>query len=119
MLVRRVMIVDDEPALRAALRRTLRSSGIDVEDFADGRLAVERIRDQPFTCAILDLCMPGWDGVQTAVALLAVRPDLPLIMWSGGAPAALVARAHSLGLRAFFDKPCDMRGIVDEVLALS
>jgi DNA-binding NarL/FixJ family response regulator len=62
--------------------------------------------------------MPTWDGVQTAIALRAVRPDLPLIFWSGGAPAALLQRARSLNLHAIFDKPCEAQRIVDAVLAI-
>jgi len=108
-------LVDDDYYVRRALTRALRAGAIEVEDFDDGREAAERFHDRAFTCAILDLCMPGWDGVQTALALRAFRPDLPLIVWTGGAPAVLQARAHALGLAAFFEKPCDLRSVVAAV----
>jgi DNA-binding NtrC family response regulator len=111
----KVVIIDDDPPLRRALRRALEAHGIEVEDFADGPLALERIRAGPVGCAIVDLQMPGWDGVRTAEALRAVQPDLPLIVWTGGASPALVARARALGLLAFFDKPCDVQEMLGKL----
>jgi DNA-binding response OmpR family regulator len=114
----KVLIVDDDERLRRALRRLLQAHGIEVEDVGDGPLALERIRTGPFGCAIVDLQMPGWDGVRTAEELRAVQPNLPLIVWTGGAPASLVARARALGLLAFFQKPCDYREMLGRLRAI-
>lgn len=111
----RILIVDDDEPLRRALRRGLESAGFVVEDFDDGRAAASRTEDAAtFACAIIDLEMPIWDGVRTAEALRAASPGLPIILWSGGAAPALVARARALRPFAILDKPCAL----DEILAL-
>lgn len=108
----RVVVVDDDESMRRMMRRVLTRHGIAVEDFCDGRLAVERLWDGRFDCAIVDLQMPDWDGVRTAHALRAVQPGLPIIVWTGGGPPSLVARARELGPLGFFDKSCDVAEIL-------
>ncbi|MBI2895315.1 MAG: response regulator [Deltaproteobacteria bacterium] len=124
----RVLVVDDDDALRKAVCRVLHLAGIVAEDFPDGEQAFLRLRqitpESPasaacyFDGAILDLKMPGWNGVQTARALLSIEPRLPLIIWSGGAPPALAAEARSLEPYAFLEKPCDPAELVRVVRSL-
>ncbi len=115
---RRILIIDDDDGLRKYLGRALRRHGMAVEDFASGERAVARLREQRFDCAIVDLVMPGWDGVRTCRALRAVHADLPLIVWSGGAPRDLEEAARALGLVAYFDKPCDTKHLVEALATI-
>ncbi len=121
MMVRslRVVLVDDDESMRRMMRRVLTRHGITVEDFCDGRLAVERAWEGGFDCAILDLQMPDWDGVQTAQALRAVQPGLPIIVWTGGGPPSLVARAKALEPIGFLDKSCDVAEILAKLEGLA
>src|SRR6478752_6376830 len=60
----RVLIVDDEPAVRAALDRALRLDGYEVELAADGREALDRLADVRHDAVVLDVAMPGIDGLE-------------------------------------------------------
>src|SRR4051794_20082950 len=60
----RVLIVDDEPAVRAALDRALRLDGYEVRLAADGREALDRVADERLDAIVLDVAMPGLDGLQ-------------------------------------------------------
>ena len=60
----RVLIVDDEPAVRAALDRALRLDGYEITLAADGREALDSLADTRHDAVVLDVAMPGIDGLQ-------------------------------------------------------
>src|SRR6478735_55471 len=60
----RVLIVDDEPAVRAALDRALRLDGYEITLAADGREALDSLADSRHDAVVLDVAMPGIDGLQ-------------------------------------------------------
>jgi two-component system response regulator MprA len=75
-----VLIVDDEPALRAAVRRALRLEGYDVLESASGDDALETLSDQRVDAVILDVLMPGSDGLAVCRALRATGDRTPVLM---------------------------------------
>jgi len=80
----RVVLVEDEPLVRRATGRVLRSGGYEVLAFADGDEALALCRtSRDITCVVTDLVMPRLDGETLARELESLRPDLPLIMMSG------------------------------------
>ncbi len=76
----RVLIVDDEPAVRAALDRALRLDGYDVALAADGREALDRLADFAPRRVVLDVSMPGVDGLQVCRRLRAAGDRTPVLM---------------------------------------
>jgi two-component system, OmpR family, response regulator MprA len=76
----RVLIVDDEPAVRAALDRALRLDGYDVELAADGREALDRLADLHLDAVVLDVAMPGIDGLQVCRRLRDAGDRTPVLM---------------------------------------
>ncbi|HEX5619993.1 MAG TPA: response regulator, partial [Solirubrobacteraceae bacterium] len=60
----RVLVVDDEPAVRTALERALRLEAYDVELASDGREALARLADAPPDAVVLDVAMPELDGLE-------------------------------------------------------
>ena len=64
MSVRRVLVVDDEPHIRAVLRGYLEADGFAVSEAADGEDAVRRLRDDAPDLVLLDVMMPGIDGLE-------------------------------------------------------
>src|SRR5829696_2450180 len=76
----RVLIVDDEPAVRAALDRALRLDGYDVELAADGREALDRLADTRQDAVVLDVAMPGLDGLEVCRRLRAAGDRTPVLM---------------------------------------
>jgi two-component system cell cycle sensor histidine kinase/response regulator CckA len=79
------VIVDDEPAVAQAGCRLLERLGYSVRRFSRAEAALEEIRRDPqqVDLVITDLTMPGLSGDQLAAALVAIRPDLPVILCSG------------------------------------
>ena len=76
----RVLIVDDEPAVRAALDRALRLDGYDVTLAADGREALDRLADTRQDAVILDVAMPGVDGLEVCRRLRDAGDRTPVLM---------------------------------------
>ena len=76
----RVLIVDDEPAVRAALDRALRLDGYDVTLAADGREALDRLADTRQDAVILDVAMPGMDGLEVCRRLRDAGDRTPVLM---------------------------------------
>ena len=63
----RILIVEDEPDIAAALQEDLRLEGHEVEVVGDGEAALERARSDPFDLFVLDVMLPGVDGLMCAV----------------------------------------------------
>src|SRR5918998_1147199 len=76
----RVLIVDDEPAVRAALDRALGLDGYDVELAADGKEALDRMADVRHDAVVLDVAMPGVDGLQVCRRLRDAGDRTPVLM---------------------------------------
>ncbi len=77
----RVLLVDDEPSIRLALRRFFTREGWEVEEADDGRAALDKLdltpgSPIPFDIIICDLRMPGFSGIDLHEALSAARPEL-------------------------------------------
>lgn len=95
------MIVDDEPDMRLLLRvmidnenRGLRVVG----EASSGDLALTMHRDLVVDVVVLDQRMPGLSGLETAKALLAERPDLPIVLYSAYLSDATADEARQLGV---------------------
>jgi two-component system response regulator MprA len=76
----RVLIVDDEPAVRAALDRALRLDGYEIALAADGREALDRLADVRHDAIVLDVAMPGIDGLQVCRRLRDAGDRTPVLM---------------------------------------
>ena len=76
----RVLIVDDDPAVRAALDRALRLDGYEVELAADGREALDRVAEVRHDAIVLDVAMPGLDGLQVCRRLRDAGDRTPVLM---------------------------------------
>ena len=76
----RILVVDDEPAVRTALDRALRLEGYDVELAADGAEALHRLAAAAPDAIVLDVLMPGLDGLEVCRRLRAARDRTPVLM---------------------------------------
>src|SRR4051812_37972589 len=76
----RVLIVDDEPAVRAALDRALRLDGYEIELAADGREALDRLADARQDAGVLGVAMPGVDGVEGCRPVRDAGDRTPVLM---------------------------------------
>jgi len=101
----RIMIVDDEEAIRDALQGLFEDESYQVECAASGEEAVVRFRKQPVDCVLLDIWMPGIDGLETLARLKLLDAHVPVIMMSGHATIDTAVRATRQGAFDFVEKP--------------
>ena len=78
-----VLVVDDEPAIRRLLSRSLSSAGFAVHEAEDGNRALDLLRREPVDIAIVDLNMPGMDGVTTLRMMRDYSPRLQVLVMTG------------------------------------
>jgi PAS domain S-box-containing protein len=102
-----VLVVDDEVAIRSLLQQTLEDLGYTVLSAENGEQALElfdRAADD-IVLVLLDLAMPVLDGAETAIALRARNPDLPLLVMSGIADDDALSRFGPVRIAGFVPKP--------------
>ena len=103
----RVLLVDDEAPLRTALARWLRHSGFEVVVAADGEQALALFAADPHAidCVLLDLSMPKLSGQQVHAQLVAMRPDIPVVIMSGYSEQEVSDRFAGVRLAGTLAKP--------------
>jgi excisionase family DNA binding protein len=101
----RVLVVDDEAAIRDLLSKTLALAEYDVDLAPDGRTALERLRIIPYDLLITDLKMPGIDGLAVIREARRLKPDIPVIIITGFSTEASAIEAVNLGVSGYLTKP--------------
>jgi two-component system KDP operon response regulator KdpE len=109
----RVLVVDDEPAIRRFLRTSLTARGYDIAEAADGPQALDEVRRHAPDLLVLDLGLPGIDGLEVIRRLREGGSVIPIIVLSIRADEAGKVEALDLGADDFVTKPFG----VDELLA--
>jgi two-component system, OmpR family, response regulator MprA len=113
-----ILVVDDDAGLRRALRRVLASQGFEVEVAEGGDEALSRLRERPYDLVVLDVMMPGSDGIEVCERLRAVGDRLPVLMLT----ARDAVRDRVAGLEAgaddYLPKPFANEELVARVRAL-
>lgn len=110
-----VLLVDDDAAVRAALKFSLEVEGFKVRLFA-GPESLLTEQDLPKTgCIVIDYRMPVVDGLELVTRLRERGIDLPILMISGRVNADLRARAAQLGVRAVLEKPLSDAALVESI----
>jgi CheY-like chemotaxis protein len=102
-----VLFVDDEKTLTDMGRRLLESLGYRVKTFTDPEEAFAFFAREPegIDLVLTDMTMPRLTGDQLAQKMMAVRPDIPIVLCTGFSIKIDEERAKSLGIRAFINKP--------------
>ena len=101
----RVLVVDDEAAIRDLLSKTLALAEYDVDLASDGRHALERLRIIPYDLLIIDLKMPGIDGLSVIREARRLKADIPVIIITGFSTEASAIEAVNLGVSGYLTKP--------------
>ena len=113
-----ILVVDDDAGLRRALRRVLSSHGFDVDLAAGGDEALAQLRSRPYDLVVLDVMMPGTDGIEVCETLRAGGDELPVLMLT----ARDAVRDRVAGLEAGADdylvKPFANEELIARVRAL-
>jgi len=100
----RILVAEDESLIRLGLRRILEESNYHVVAVPDGRTAVKLARQTGPDLAILDIKMPGLDGLEVARQIYARRP-LPIVLLTAYGDRELIEQATDLPIMAYLMKP--------------
>ncbi len=101
----RILVVDDEQAVRDLLAKTLTMADYDVDSAPDGASAIDRLRAVEYDLLITDLKMPGMDGLSVIREARRSAPDLPVIIITGYSTEASAIEAINLGVAGYLTKP--------------
>jgi DNA-binding NtrC family response regulator len=106
-----ILIVDDEPGIRAFMADALTDAGYAVAEAADGAAAVARLEEHEFDLMFLDLKMPGpRDGMDVLRRARALWPRLPVIVLTAHGSVGTAVEAMHMGAADFLEKPLDGPG---------
>jgi len=103
----RLLVVDDDNAFRLSTAALLRADGHDVDVAADANAAVQALRARAYDLVLLDLRMPGIDGIQLVETLRVWGESVPVLMISGYGTVESAVRAMHLGTDDFLTKPVE------------
>lgn len=105
-MAERILIVDDEESIRRSLSGLLADEGYEIVTAGDGDQALAALRtDTSPGVVLLDIAMPGRDGLEVLEQLHALRPEMPVVMMSGHGTIETAVRATKLGAYDFIEKP--------------
>ncbi|MBC8872323.1 MAG: response regulator [Planctomycetes bacterium] len=109
----RVLLVDDEESFVAALGKRLNARGLRVETSLSGEDAIAKAEHHAFDVIVLDLAMPGMDGIETLKRLRERDPDLQIILLTGHGSIEKAVEATKLGAMDFLQKPASLSDLLD------
>ncbi len=102
---RTVFFVDDEPALRKQLARTLGCLDVDVVCFEDAAGCLRKLHTDRCDLLVTDVKMPGMDGIELLVRARSLMPSLPVLVITGYGDVPMAVRALKVGAIDFIEKP--------------
>jgi two-component system nitrogen regulation response regulator NtrX len=105
----RVLVVDDEQDVRLVLGDFLASRGYDVTQAQRGAEALTLLERMRPDVVLLDVFMPGMDGMETLRRIVAAHPSLPVIMVTGNVDVEVTSKALEMGAAGYVPKPFDLR----------
>ena len=107
-----ILIVDDEPGVRSALGGVLRDEGYEVDAVDTGEACLERLGRQAYDVVVLDIWMPGMDGLATLTRMRERQIDVQVVIISGHGNIESAVRAIKLGAFDFVEKPLSLEKTV-------
>jgi two-component system response regulator MprA len=114
----KLLVVDDEPAVRDALDRALRAEGYTVTTAGDGRTALERVFEDRPDLVVLDVLMPVMDGLETSRALRAAGDRTPILVLTARDSVADRVEGLDAGADDYLVKPFALDELLARIRAL-
>jgi DNA-binding NtrC family response regulator len=111
----RLLLVDDEEDFRTTLANRMKKRNIDVTDAASGEEAVGIAGRKPFDVAIVDIKMPGMDGIETLKRIKKIDPLLEVILLTGHASVEAGIEGIRAGAYDYVIKPCTVGDLLAKV----
>src|SRR6185369_134398 len=104
----RILIVDDEPGIRQSLKGVFEDEGFSTDTVSSGEDCLKKIEHDAYDVVLLDIWLPGIDGLETLRKLREKSPNTHVIMISGHATIATAVSSTKLGAYDFIEKPLSL-----------
>lgn len=114
-MVEKVLLVDDEVDFLEVMEERLTARGIEVSTSSSAKDALEQIDADAFDAVILDLQMPGMDGLEALQQIKERRPEIQVILLTGHATVEKGVEAIKMGAMDFVEKPADIEVLEDKI----
>lgn len=113
----RILVVDDEPNNQRILNYTLNKAGYETLTAGNGEAALDLLNEESADLAILDVAMPGMDGITLLQHIRTMQQyeNLPVIILTGSGDDTERIRAEEAGVQSFLTKPASSKSILDTV----
>ena len=114
----KILVVEDEPVLRDGLVDLLRGAGHEAEAVGDGLVALDRAAGEDFDLLVLDLTLPGQDGLEACRLLRLTRPHLPVLVLTARGSEDQKVQGFAAGADDYVTKPFGARELLARIDAL-
>ncbi|MEW5763611.1 MAG: response regulator [Acidobacteriota bacterium] len=115
MRVIRLLLVDDESRYVETLSKRLTARGLYVEGVHSGKEAIAVLESRPFDVVLLDVRMPGMDGIATLREIKKIQPLVQVVLLSGNASINAAIEGMRLGAMDYLLKPADLEDVLAKV----
>lgn len=112
-----VYLLDDEPEVLKALSRVLNANGVETRAFQNAREFLDHDKTSKPACLVLDLAMPGLDGLEVQRRLMRDGVRLPIVFLTGHGDISTSVRAMKAGAENFLTKPVDSADLLSAIFA--
>lgn len=115
MALKGILIVDDQQGIRMLLNEVFKKEGFTTYLAANGFDAIKIAQENALDCVLLDMKIPGMDGLEILARLKEDHPELPVMMMTAYVEQHMMDRANELGVVKYFTKPFNIFEVRDEV----
>lgn len=112
----RVLLVDDEQDFTEVLSERLESRGVKVDVSSSGERALEMAEEAGYDAVVLDLAMPGMDGIETLKRMVKMNPKLQVILLTGQGTLEAGVEAMRSGAMEFMTKPAPIDELMEKIV---
>jgi DNA-binding NtrC family response regulator len=114
-MAEKALLVDDEQDFLEALSERMRLRGMEVSVAASGEEALRKVENETYDAIVLDLMLPGMDGLEALKIIKARRPQMQVILLTGRATVEMGVEAMKLGAMDFMEKPADIGQLIAKI----
>lgn len=111
----RILIVDDEERFRTTLTKRLTERQLDVTSVGSGTDAIAEIKKKLFDVIVLDVKMPGLDGIETLSEIKKINPGVEVLLLTGHASVDSAVDGMRLGAYDYLLKPCEIETLLEKI----
>ena len=110
-----VLIVDDETDFSTVIAERLRTRGFETDTADSGPAGIQKIQEKAYDAIVMDLAMPGMDGIETMKRMLAIDANLQIIILTGQGSIRKGVQAVKEGAVDFLEKPADIDALTGKI----